>query len=384
MDYVIVYNDEYLAHHGIKGMKWGVRRWQYENGSLTPAGYRHYGYGQGGQRPTGQAPAIKKARPKGSTQVRYVKQPGDVTLPRGTTFQRIATGANAGYTQGVYASYRNADKDLYKGELGRLRLAYQHRTGEEAKLYEVKMKTNKPLHIPSREKRLEKFKELYKEDPNTLALINEHEKDRYGRRPMKGVNLDDKKAVEQAYRKFNDALAMGGNSANKSVIDKFYNKLKKEGYDAIPDENDIRLSTFKAQAPLILFDTSKSIAKTDSRELSASEVFSAYKRASGKKMVRDFIMPKGVGREKLTPQTIKEAAAYSRQLRKDKSTLNENYTMTDLAKDFGEHRLTNRQIMKVSAKMDQGYSHDDAVKEYITYGNLAVNYVMKKFERASF
>ena len=36
-----------LTHHGIKGQKHGVRRWQYENGSLTPEGYIHYGVGQG-------------------------------------------------------------------------------------------------------------------------------------------------------------------------------------------------------------------------------------------------------------------------------------------------------------------------------------------------
>lgn len=39
-DYVIV-NGE-LYHHGVKGMKWGRRRWQNADGSLTPAGQKRY------------------------------------------------------------------------------------------------------------------------------------------------------------------------------------------------------------------------------------------------------------------------------------------------------------------------------------------------------
>lgn len=31
-----------LYHHGVKGQKWGVRRYQNEDGSLTPAGKVHY------------------------------------------------------------------------------------------------------------------------------------------------------------------------------------------------------------------------------------------------------------------------------------------------------------------------------------------------------
>ncbi len=37
-----MYNDNYLQHHGIKGMKWGVRRWQNPDGSLTPEGEKRY------------------------------------------------------------------------------------------------------------------------------------------------------------------------------------------------------------------------------------------------------------------------------------------------------------------------------------------------------
>lgn len=35
-------NVEELYHHGIKGMRWGVRRFQNKSGSLTPAGKKRY------------------------------------------------------------------------------------------------------------------------------------------------------------------------------------------------------------------------------------------------------------------------------------------------------------------------------------------------------
>ena len=37
----------YIAHFGVKGMKWGVRRYQNANGSYTSAGKRRYGVGDG-------------------------------------------------------------------------------------------------------------------------------------------------------------------------------------------------------------------------------------------------------------------------------------------------------------------------------------------------
>ena len=47
--YGIVNSGRALSHFGIKGQKWGVRRFQYEDGSLTPEGKRRLGFGNAGK-----------------------------------------------------------------------------------------------------------------------------------------------------------------------------------------------------------------------------------------------------------------------------------------------------------------------------------------------
>ncbi len=55
-----------LRHHGIKGQKWGVRRFQNSDGSLTAAGRKRYGDGKGSSTEDYQN-AIKKTKAAGES-----------------------------------------------------------------------------------------------------------------------------------------------------------------------------------------------------------------------------------------------------------------------------------------------------------------------------
>ena len=37
-----IYGEDFIAHHGTKGQRWGIRRYQNADGSLTPAGRKRY------------------------------------------------------------------------------------------------------------------------------------------------------------------------------------------------------------------------------------------------------------------------------------------------------------------------------------------------------
>lgn len=61
MEYYAINTDPHLQHFGVKGMKWGVRRYQNEDGSYTDAGKKKYYNSDGSLTKAGMKQQFKEA-----------------------------------------------------------------------------------------------------------------------------------------------------------------------------------------------------------------------------------------------------------------------------------------------------------------------------------
>lgn len=117
--------DEELKHHGIKGMKWGVRRFQNADGSLTPEGRKRYGSGdlKEAQKKVEKGKAmvdgVKKTRVKAAEKQHDKKIKDDLSKMSDAELRAIVNRLNMEerYTQvmksrGVEAGKNRVDKIL--------------------------------------------------------------------------------------------------------------------------------------------------------------------------------------------------------------------------------------------------------------------------------
>ena len=269
-------NDE-LMHHGVLGMKWGVRRFQNKDGSLTAAGKKR----------------VQNAEQ--SDEKLLITNDG-YTLKKGTKVQRISTVRENDVRPYAYVSFTKHDNKHYnKNFTENLEFA-----DPNSSIYKNTLVTIKDLKIPSRDTSKRIFVELYQERSKEFVetMANNRRITDINYQPLESIKLvktkyngDNRKAYEgekkryidryskmtvkqlqdDAYYDFVHSIGQYGD-VNKKMRDMYFDKLKSEGYNAVIDDNDsvggLGVRGYSKETipnyPLIILDASENLKKSRS------------------------------------------------------------------------------------------------------------------------
>jgi hypothetical protein len=260
-----------LYHYGVPGMKWGVRRYQNKDGSLTPAGKKRYS----DEANDADEAAKDKARKRkiiagtaaatvalaaiGAAGVYAYKTSSyrasislnslelgkyavdemdldDMIIPKGRTMFRTSTQQTL-RDGPVFMSINKDDKNRYI-----------HRMGDMYKnLHQLKIKSTKDLKIPSEKKQMELFVDLLTNDKDFSKAVTYNP---YGESKNVFGSRSAAASFAKNYHYENFITRMIDYSPSKrDNLSKFADYVKSKGYDGLIDVNDIRTT---ADKPIII------------------------------------------------------------------------------------------------------------------------------------
>ena len=303
-----------LYHFGIKGMRWGVRRYQNEDGTLTEAGKKRY---------NSQVSFKKAYKPLESKKVNkhpytlhdYIysnknkMRTNEILLPKGLSLTRISTLSDEQKSKALYVNFIKdyEQVDYYKKQWPYL---VDSITGKVNDWYENTFTLSADIKAPSLDRRMqaanaiinadEKLKiemgkeyclrslsqnNAYVEDyiprpySESFEGIRKYYKDFKSKAPKKFQKKDEQDSIKEdidgmikyyekrKHDKF-DAMAnpqdfnefMVALPRSKKLMNAYINELKKDGFDAVFDDNA------GAKAAFIIFDA-KSMNQVKSEKL---------------------------------------------------------------------------------------------------------------------
>ena len=214
--------NNYLQHHGILGMKWGVRRFQNKDGSYTDAGRKRYGYD----------PAN-----------------GDFIVKKKTTIYRVSNNLeDKTYDNKKYVSLSQKDHREWQKYIGDV----YNRNGQA---YNIMYTPVKDLKIASYTKVGKIWIDKQLEDPN-----------------FKNKSISDtiyaSKQLNYSSEDANDMLALNfamQTETGKAIV----KELMRQGYQGVQD----RHGQNTADNPVIIFDPDKNMKRSSATVYKPKKIY---------------------------------------------------------------------------------------------------------------
>lgn len=231
-----------LYHHGVKGMRWGVRRFQNRDGTLTAEGKQHLLSKSSGY---------------------HEKHNDDITFKKNFKFDRVGVGGEKDEGS-TFVSYTDNDRNMYRANYDMLAVG----AGE---VHKLELKAIKELKIAGKKAQVEALLDYAKDKSISEVLASgSTNNDRVRRRKAKEYSKtlklilkgkkDPEEILDEAFSQYVER--------NSQMSIELTKRLQQKGYDGVVDLWDANI----AECPLYIFDRNKALKTTKSSKLTTREI----------------------------------------------------------------------------------------------------------------
>jgi hypothetical protein len=274
--------EDFLAHYGIRGMRWGKRNSTPKDKSTETRALRK----QSAKALQGYIWEKTKDEPlfRTMTKEEHAKlSTGREYLAKNTTLSRVTTNPKNTKAGHLYVSRLPEDSAFYRAALPAIGPQNVGKTGAGLKRYkddyhELELKTVKKLSSPSEKERFDAFVEILNEPAIKIGkkdpVTGREYLQKAGYGPMFGKKYSTQEFGFYTYHSF---IAEQGNH-DSPINTAYFNKIRDKGFNAIPDDYDRGKLT---KAPMILLDPEGTTKVTAVRRLTTDEINKAQRELGG-------------------------------------------------------------------------------------------------------